>query len=400
MDKTAEDLRARWPLDDTITFLNHGSFGACPREVLRRQDELRAQLEREPVAFFVRAADALAAEVRAVLAAFLGADPDRLAALPNATAGVNTVLRSVAPRLRPDDELLVTDHEYNACRNALEFTAEATGARVVVAAVPFPVQNPEAVTAALQAAATPRTRLCLIDHVTSQTGLVLPVEDIARALAGRGVDVLVDGAHAPGMLPLNLKALEAAGVRYYTGNLHKWVCAPKGAAFLHVAADRLDGIRPLSISHGANAPLAGRTRFRAEFDWTGTDDPTAFLSVPAALEVMAALRPGGWPTIMAENRAKALAARAVLCSALGVSAPAPDAMTGSMAAVALPDAPPDERPGLQDALFDEERIEVPIIPWPDHPKRLVRVSAQLYNRPDEYDRLAAALGRRLGLQRD
>ncbi len=368
--------------------------------MLRRQDELRAQLEREPVAFFVRAADALAAEVRAVLAAFLGADPDRLAALPNATAGVNTVLRSVAPRLRPGDELLVTDHEYNACRNALEFTAEATGARVVVAAVPFPVQNPEAVTAALQAAATPRTRLCLIDHVTSQTGLVLPVEDIARALAGRGIDVLVDGAHAPGMLPLNLKALEAAGVRYYTGNLHKWVCAPKGAAFLHVAADHLDGIRPLSISHGANAPLAGRTRFRAEFDWTGTDDPTAFLSVPAALEVMAALRPGGWPTIMAENRAKALAARAVLCSALGVSAPAPDAMIGSMAAVALPDAPPDERPGLQDALFDEDRIEVPIIPWPAHPKRLVRVSAQLYNRPDEYDRLAAALGRRLGLQRD
>jgi isopenicillin-N epimerase len=399
MDKTAEDLRARWALDDTITFLNHGSFGACPRAVLARQLELRALLEREPVAFFVRTADDLAATARAALGTFLGADPERLAALPNATAGVNTVLRSLAPRLHPGDELLVTNHEYNACRNALEFIAEATGSRVVVAAVPFPLAAPEAVTAALVAATTPRTRLCLVDHVTSQTGLVLPVADIARSLSARGVEVLVDGAHAPGMVPLDLRALEDAGVRYYTGNLHKWICAPKGAAFLSVAADRLDRIRPLSISHGANAPLNGKTRFRVEFDWTGTDDPTAFLSVPAALEVMAGLRPGGWPTIMAENREKALAGREILCAALGVSAPAPAGMIGSLAAVPLPDTPDGECPALQDALFEQDHIEVPIIPWPAHPRRLVRISAQLYNRTDEYHRLASVLRRRLGLQR-
>lgn len=351
------------------------------------------------MAFFVRTADDLAAETRAALGAFLGADPERLAALPNATAGVNTVLRSLAPRLRPGDELLVTNHEYNACRNALEFTAEATGAKVVVAAVPFPIAAPEAVTAALVGAATPKTRLCLVDHVTSQTGLVLPVADIARALSARGIEVLVDGAHAPGMVPLDLRALEDAGVQYYTGNLHKWVCAPKGAAFLHVAADRLDRIRPLSISHGANAPLAGKTRFRVEFDWTGTDDPTAFLSVPTALEVMAALRPGGWPTIMSENREKALAGREILCAALGVVAPAPSEMIGSLAAVPLPDATDETGPALQDALFEHDHIEVPIIPWPANPQRLVRISAQLYNRMDEYRHLAAALRVRLGLQR-
>lgn len=402
MDNASRDLRAKWALDDSITFLNHGSFGACPREVLAAQAALRDRLEREPVAFFVRIADDLMAAARAELAGFLGADPERLAFVPNATAGVNTVLRSLAPHLTPGDELITTDHEYNACRNALDYIAGLTGARVVVATVPFPIAGPAQVVEAVAGALSPRTRLVLIDHVTSPTGVIFPVAEIAARATAMGAEVLVDGAHAPGMLPLDLRALEAAGVTYYTGNLHKWVCAPKGAAFLHVAADRLERVRPLSISHGANANLRGRTRFRVEFDWTGTADPTPFLAVPHALAFMAARLPGGWPAVMAANHEKVLAGRDTLCAALGVSAPAPDAMLGSLATLPLPDgdgAPPRSPlylDALQDALFDEDRIEVPIIPWPAPPKRWVRISAQLYNTPADYARLAAALIARVG----
>lgn len=354
------------------------------------------------MAFFVRECEPMMAAARAGLAEFLGADPERMAFLPNATAGVNTVLRSLAPSLRPGDELVTTNHEYNACRNALEFVAALVGARVVVATVPFPIESPAQVVDAVADTFSPRTRLLLIDHVTSPTGLVYPVEEISRLASARGIEVLVDGAHAPGMLPLDLRALEAAGVTYYTGNLHKWVCAPKGAAFLHVAEGRLSTVRPLSISHGANAPLNGRTRFRVEFDWTGTADPTPYLSVPRALTFMAGLLPGGWPAVMADNHTKVLAGRAALCEALGVHPPAPAAMLGSLAAVPLPDgdgAPPRSPlyvEALQEALYTEARIEVPIVPWPAPPKRLVRISAQLYNTPAEYARLAEALIARVG----
>ena len=386
------ELVARWGLDPDVVFLNHGSFGACPREVLAEQSALRERMEREPVRFFMRELEPLLDAARASLGAFVGADPDDLAFVSNATAGVNCVLRSL--RLAPGDELLTTDHEYNACRNALEETAARSGARVVVAAVPFPLDSPDRVVDAVVERAGPRTRLALVDHVTSQTGLVLPVERIVAALAARGVDPLVDGAPAPGMLPL---ALGAIGAAYYTGNCHKWMCAPKGAAFLWVRRDRQAATRPPSISHGRNSPRTDRPRFRLEFDWTGTDDPTAFLSVPAAIRVMGSLLPGGWSELRARNRDKALAARAVLCAALGVPPPSPDAMIGSLAAVPLPDAGrelpanPLSTDPLQDTLFERYRIEVPIMPWPAPPRRLVRISAQLYNAPPQYQALAAAL---------
>jgi len=222
---------------------------------------------------------------------------------------------------------------------------------------------------------------------------VFPVADIVRAFAARGVDVLVDGAHAPGMVPLDLRALGAA---YYTGNCHKWLCAPKGAALLHVRRDRQAAVRPLVISHGANASLDGRTRFRAEFDWCGTVDPSAWLAIPAAIDHLASLVPGGFDQVMRDNRALALAARDLLCASLGVAAPAPDDMIGALAAVPLPDgdgvyAPPLYLDALQERLFAEHRIEVPIIPWPHPPHRLVRVSAQLHNTRADYERLATAL---------
>ena len=390
-------LAALWPLERGVAFLNHGSYGACPREVLDCQAELREEMEAEPVRFLGRELDDRLDAARAALAAFVGADPDDLAFISNATSGVNAVLRSLA--LSPGDELLTTDHAYGACRNTLDFVAARTAAKVTVAVIPFPVVSADAIVDAVVAKVTPRTRLALLDHITSPTGFVLPMERLIAELGRRGVDTLVDGAHAPGMIALDLRAL---GATYYSANCHKWICAPKGSAFLWVRRDRQADIHPLTISHGATAVRPDRSRFRLEFDWTGTQDPTAWLTVPKAIEYMGGLVPGGWPALMARNRALALAARELLCVAAGSPPLCPDAMIGSLASVILPDRPTKEtgwrlRDPLQVRLFDQWGIEVPIMRWPV--KRLLRVSAQLYNSPEQYAHLAQALREELAIER-
>jgi isopenicillin-N epimerase len=387
----------RWALDPNVTFLNHGSFGACPRPVLEAQTQLRARLERDPVQFFARDYPALVDRTREALGQFIGAAPADLALVSNATSGINAVLRSL--RFEPGDELLVTNHGYNACCNAAAFVAERSGAKLVVAQIPFPVSGPEAVLGPVFDCVGPRTRLALIDHVSSATGLVLPIERLVRELEERGVATLVDGAHAPGMLPLDITSL---GASYYAGNCHKWVCAPKGAGFLYVRADHRDAIRPPVISHGANAPVGDRSRFHLEFDWTGTHDPTAWLTIPTAIEVMGDLLPGGWQALQQHNRSLALKARTLLCERLGVSPPCPDEMIGSLAALPLPDASTDFDPGpfgcdpLQMTLYQQYHIQIPIFPWPAVPHRLIRISCQIYNRWDDYTRLADALCASLG----
>jgi isopenicillin-N epimerase len=382
-------MKHHWTLDPGVTFLNHGSFGATPKIVLEKQSELRAQMEREPVRFFLRELEPLLDAARQTLADFVGADAAGVAFVPNATAGVNAVLRSLD--LDKFDELVVTSQEYNACRNAADYVAGLAGAKVVVAEIPFPIESPDVVVERIMAAVTDRTRLVLVDHITSQTGLIFPVERIVQELAARGVDTLIDGAHAPGHLPLNLREIGAA---YYAGNLHKWVCAPKGAAFLYVRENRRAGIRPVSISHGASSERRDRSRYLLEFDWTGTTDPTPWLCIPAALDFMSSH--GGWPEVMRRNHALALLARDVLCDTLEIEHPAPDEMLGSMAAVPLPDGTQTIAPSLygdplQDRLFFEHQIEVPIVPWPRPPKRVLRISAQLYNELADYEKLAAAL---------
>jgi isopenicillin-N epimerase len=389
-----DDLATRWSLERGLVFLNHGSFGACPTEVLRHQADLRAEMEAEPVRFLSRELDDRLDAARAALASFVGADPADLAFVTNATSGVNAVLRS--RDFAAGDELLTTDHAYNACRNTLDFVAERSGARVVVATVPLPVRSPDDVVEAVLARTTPRTRLALIDHITSPTGLILPVERLTAELAARGVEVLIDGAHAPGMVPLNLATL---GATYYSGNCHKWLCAPKGSAFLWTRREEQPAVRPLTISHGATAVRPGRSRFRLEFDWTGTSDPTAWLTVPKAIEYLGGLVDGGWPALMARNRALALDARRLLCAAAGTAPPCPDEMVGSLAAVRLPDGTTDvgwRRPDpLQARLYEGWNIEVPVMSWPAAPRRLVRISAQLYNRRAHYERLAEALRKEL-----
>ncbi len=381
-----------WSLDPSIVFLNHGSFGACPPSVLATQSQLRAQLEAEPVRFFVRELEPMLDDVREIVAALVGAEAQDVAFVPNATFAVNSVLASID--FEPGDQVVVTDHGYGACNNAARRWTERAGAEVVVAKVPFPVAGPEEVVAAVVGALGARTRLLIVDHVTSPTGLVLPVEDIVSVAEGRGVPVLVDGAHAPGMLALDLGAL---GATYYTGNLHKWICAPKGVGFLHTRRDAQAALRPVVTSHGFTSTRTDRSKYLVEFDWIGTTDPTPVLSVPSAVDFVSRLSPDGLEGVIRENRALALEARALLASRLGLSLPCPDSMIGSLAALRLPDSPSQAESSplygdpLQTALLDRHGIEVPIVPWPRSPHRLVRVSAQKYNRIEDYEKLAAAL---------
>jgi isopenicillin-N epimerase len=384
--------RDAWGLDPDVAFLNHGSFGATPQRVLDVQRSLQDRMEREPMDFFLRDLVDLLEAARARVAAFVHADDAGLVFVPNATHAVNAVFGSIA--LEPGDELLITDHGYNACTNTLLHTAERAGARVVRARIPFPSAGPEEARGAIAAAVTDRTRWALIDHITSPTALVLPIRDIVADLRGRGVRVMVDGAHAPGMVELDVSAV---GADAYTGNLHKWPAAPKGAAFLHVVPDLRGVVRPWAISHGARMDGVSVPRFRREFDWTGTHDPTAWLAAPAALDLLPTLLEGGWPAIRRRNRALALEARASLCSRLGVAPPCPDSMIGWMATIPLtprdvrgPTAYPF-RPPLGERLRWDHRVEAPIVYWPEPPTRWIRISAHLYNGVGDYARLGAAL---------
>lgn len=385
----ASPYRKHWTLDPEVVFLNHGSYGAVPEPVQRRQEEQRREMEREPVRY-MRGRTRLIDAAREAAAAFLGADPQDVALVTNATHGVNAVLRSL--RFEPGDELLVTDHEYNACRNALDFVADRAGARVVVAEIPFPLARPEQVTASLLAKVGPRTVLCLVDHITSPTALRIPVESLVPALQERGVRVLVDGAHAPGQVPVDLGAL---GVDYWTGNLHKWPCAPKGSAVLYVHPRHRDTIRPTVISHGANADFHARSRFHQEFDWEGTFDPTAWAVIPDVLDFVGGLMPGGWAEVMERNHALALEARALLCDGLGTEPVCPPEMVGTMASVRLPGdlhARLKERGvSLFGELLDRWKIEIPTIGWKAPVGEMVRISCHLHNERADYERLLQAL---------
>ncbi|HEY8199567.1 MAG TPA: aminotransferase class V-fold PLP-dependent enzyme [Candidatus Limnocylindrales bacterium] len=396
----------KWPLDPAITFLNHGSFGACPTAVLASQRAWQDRMEGEPVRWFADELEPAQDDARRRVGAFLNADPDDLAFVANATAGVNTVLRSL--HFKPGDRILAADHEYNAILNAAAFVAARDGATLDIAALPFPVDGPEAIIEGVLDAVRPRTRLVVLSAITSPTAVVMPIVDLVHALTDRGIEVLVDGAHAPGQVPVDIGALEAAGVSYWTGNAHKWLCAPKGSGILWVRRDRQPGIRPLVISHGANAERADRSRFRLEFDWQGTDDWSAPLSIPAAIDVLAGWVPDGWREIMARNHALAIGGRDLVCDRLGLEPATPDGMVGAMAAIPLPVDPaaseshsPLDIDPLQAALMERHRIQVPIGPWPtawtpgrdaSAPSgRLLRLSAQLYNSLSDYEQLAEGL---------
>ena len=383
----------RWMLAPGIVFLNHGSFGACPTEILAKQNELRRRMEAEPVQFLWRRYEEYLEPARAAVARFVGARPRDLVFIANATTGVNSVVRSLD--LQAGDELLTTDHDYNACRNVVVEAARRARARLVVVPIPFPIRSGDEVLERILRVATRRTRLAILDHVTSNSALIFPIREIIQGLAARGIDTLVDGAHAPGMVPLDVTKLGAA---YYTANLHKWVCAPKGAAFLWAREDRQQGLQPAVISHGNNRTRMGFTPFQDRFDWAGTFDPTAWLCAGEAIGWMGRLLPGGWPELRRRNRALALQARRILCQRLDLDAPSRENMVGAMATLPLPGrfqkSPASGKIDPEQLLlYDKFGIEVPFLRMGRPERRFFRISAQIYNSSADYEYLADALER-------
>lgn len=381
----------RWALDPGVVHLNHGSFGGCPRAVIDAAAAWRARMEAAPMRFFVLDWQLALDRARAALAAFVHAPADRLAFVPSATTGVALALASA--RLGTGDDIVTTDHAYRACKNQLVRLAAARGAGVVVAELPWPF-DADAAAAAIIAALTPRTRLVVLDHVTSPTALRLPIERVVPALAARGIAVVIDGAHAPGQLALDVGALFALGVTWYVGNCHKWLCAPKGSGFVAIAPGA-PAVQPLVTSHGASADYGPANRLHAELDWPGTHDPAPYLAVADAIACVGELG-GSWPATIARDHALAIELRGRLIDALGGDPRrtlAPDDALGAMAAVAIA-LPPGVAPKALEQRLLVDGWEVPIVDFARGP--LVRVSAHLYNDAAQADALAAKL-RALGV---
>ena len=384
-------LAKHWNLEPSRIFLNHGSFGACPEFVIKEQRKWQDRMESEPVRFFEDEMPLLLKQSRDALADFLSCSSEDLALVPNATTGVNTILRSLI--FSKGDEILVPDHAYQACRNAIDFVARRWGATVVTVSIPFPIDGPEIVVDLMMDAATEKTKLVMIDTVTSPTGLRMPFEELTSLFEARGIEVLLDAAHGIGMIPLHLDEL---GASYVTSNCHKWLCAPKGTAFLHVRSDKQHKIQPLTISHGHTFPLGTTTRFRHEFDWTGTQDISGWCTIPRVIQGMEGLIEGGWPAIMQHNHDLAIEGRNLICKTLGIEAPCPDSMIACISTLQLPGEPlpheimhePDRLHGI---LSSKYNIQVPVWSWPSPAGRYLRISAQLYNTIEEYQVLANAL---------
>ncbi len=380
---------ADWMLDPAATYLNHGTVGATPRRVLARQQALRDEMERHPARFMLRE---LAPQVglprpgdrgrlraaAADVAAFVGAAADDLVFVSNVTTGINAALRAM--RFEPGDEIVMFDLAYGAIANAATAIAGPQGAVLVHAPLALPVASPQAALDALAAAITPRTRLAILDHVTATSAIVLPIAALVELAHARGVAVIVDGAHAPGAVPVDVAAI---GADYYAANLHKWAWAPRSCGFLHAPAARQAGLHGAIVSWGLDAGLA------AEFDWPGTFDPTPMLAAP---EGLAMLRELGVAEVQAYNHTLAWRAATTMVEAIGATLVAPESMVGTMASVQLParfGTTPDAANALRDRLYFEHGVEAHVQAFRD--RVLLRVSGQIYNDDGDVTTLVAAL---------
>ena len=385
------NLSKYWDLNPKTIFLNHGSFGACPTAVLEHQYKLRTELESDPVRFFDITSKPLWAESIDKLSNFIGADKEGMTFVPNATSGVNTVLRSLS--LESGDEIIVPDHTYQACWNTVDFVTKRSGAKTIIVPLPYPIESPEEITQTILNYTSKKTKLALIDTVTSPTGIRLPFEQIVSELQSKGIDVLLDAAHGPGIVPLDLGKLKPA---YATGNAHKWLCTPKGAAFLYIREDKRLEVNPLSISHGFSVDGNTDEKIRLEFDWTGTQDITPWLCIPKSIEHVGSLVEGEWAEIMKHNTNLAIQARNIILEVLETPKLCPDSMIVGLSAVALPGEgvatksvlEPDP---LHTLLYEKYKIQVPVFGWPHHNKRYLRIASYLYNSIEEYEYLAEAL---------
>ncbi|MGH2452290.1 MAG: aminotransferase class V-fold PLP-dependent enzyme [bacterium] len=374
-------LRELFLLRPDVVFLNHGSYGACPRPVFEVYQAWQQELERQPVEFLGRRFPDLMREARSALAAFVGAHPDDLVYVTNATTGINVVARSLP--LEPGDEVLSTDQEYGAAERTWRFICERRGARYVQAALPVPATTPEEIVDALWARVTPRTRVLFFSHLTSPTALILPVADLVRRARAAGILTLIDGAHAAGQIPLDLDEL---GADFYAANCHKWMCAPKGSGFLWARREVQSLLHPLVVSWG------WPEGFIKEQEWQGTRDIAAFLATPAAIDF---LRSPVWAGVPEACHTLAAVARAGLLALGGGPALSPDGREWYAQMVSVP-LPLADGEAAQRRLR-ESGIEVPVVPW--NGRRLLRVSVQGYNTRAEIDVLLAAVSRLLEAER-
>ena len=378
-------MKKQFALDESIVFLNHGSFGACPWAILDEQQYWQREMEKNPVAFLARRSGDLLRAARAELGRYLGADPAHLIFLPNATTAVNTIARSLA--LAPGDEVLTTDHEYGACDNLWELGCRQAGARYRRVELPLPFQAEE-VADRLWSQVTSRTRALFLSHLTSATALILPLEELCRRARAAGILTVIDGAHAPGQLPLDLDQL---GADCYVGNCHKWLCAPKGSAFLHARPEHHALLQGLVVSWGYTPELGGpghdaytgSTLLERRHQWQGTRDLSPFLSVPAAIRFQAA---HDWDSVRARCHRMAADTLHRVCALMGLEPIGQDADFGQMVAIPLP---PVDPVALQTDLFERHGIEIPVTV---HRQRaFVRLSVQGYNTQADLDALVAAL---------
>jgi isopenicillin-N epimerase len=389
-----DNLRDQFLLDPEVVFLNHGSFGACPKPVFAAYQDWQLRLERQPVAFLdpVRGYAGFLRAAREALAGEVGAHPDDLVGVMNATVGLNIVAQSLA--LNEGDEILTTDHEYAALEKTWAFVCRRTGAKVVTVKVPLPLTSEEAFTGALLAGLTDRTRVVFLSHITSATALRFPIERIVAEARARGIWTVIDGAHVPGHIPLNLDDL---GADFYAGNCHKWLMAPKGSAFLHVRRDLQGMIDPLVISHGWTADNAepgpfGNTAFVDRLEMQGTRDPAAFLAVPEAIRFRAA---HDWGRVMAAAKLLADETEARMAAITGLAPfSSPEFRAPQMAAMRLPRTDPKK---LQSDLMAGWSIEIPCFDWQDN--TIARISTAGYTTRAEADLLVTALSELLTLPR-
>ncbi len=383
-------MRELFLLDPSVTFLNHGSFGATPRPVFERYQQWQLELERQPVEFLGRRHDPLIYEARCAVASYLNAQPEDLVFVVNATWAVNVVARSLD--LKPGDEILTTDHEYGACMNVWHWVAQRTGARIVAQHIPLPLPSDDEMIERIWAGVTEHTRVFYISHITSPTAITFPIAELVRRCRQRGILTLIDGAHVPGQLPLDLTALDAD---FYTGNLHKWVCAPKGCAFLHARREHHALLDALVISWGYTDEVTPMLSMMPDSvlgqrqQYQGTRDIAAFLAAPDAIQFLHA---HDWEAVRARCHALAAQAQAQISALTGLPIPVPPSHFAQMALCEMP-AGTDART-LKRQLYDEHRVEVPVTVWGG--RTFVRVSIQAYNTPQDIERLLAALAACLG----
>jgi isopenicillin-N epimerase len=365
-----------------IAFLNHGSYGACPRPVFEAYQGWQRELERQPVEFLGRRVKGLLAEARAALADFVGTAADNLVFVPNATTGVNAVARSLA--FQPGDEVLATDLEYGAIDRTWGYYCERQGARYVRQPIALPVTTAEAFVEQLWAGVTARTRVIAISHITSSTALIFPIGEICRRARAAGILTVIDGAHAPGQLDLDLADI---GADVYTGNLHKWLTTPRGCAFMHVRPEHHEWVESLIVSWGWGPGVIGESTLVERNEWQGTRDHSAFLSVPAAIQFQAE---HDWPAVKQRCHELAVRTQQRVVELTGLPPHCPSDQGWFAQLVACP-IKTDDLALLKTRLYDEARIEVPLVDWHGH--QFVRVSVAGFTTEADIDALLAALGR-------